>query len=104
MLIEEIAINRTENYRCGESGKYEPFTDDLGALFRSLQREHGRCVSRIYIDGGKAEDVKAVGWVFVRRRQYEDSAETYLAETWVTLYEREDTITHEHHYKTLSSL
>ena len=69
-------------YLNGESGWYEPFTDDLGRLFKSLRREYGRCVSRVYQDtpDGTADPI---GWVFQKRAKYTDSPETYLQEVWV---------------------
>lgn len=54
-----------------------------GDIFRASQKEFGRCISRAYID--TAEGVKAIGWVFVKRDRYEDTGETFLHETWVTL-------------------
>lgn len=53
-----------------------------GDIFRWSRKEYGRCVSKVYID-----DVGAVGWVFQKREQYEDSKETFIHETWVTLYD-----------------
>ena len=83
--IRESFVNATKGYRYGDDGWYKPFTDNLGELYRSLQREYGRCIGRVYIDmraDGKAGPVP-VGWVFVQRRSYDDSPETYLRETWV---------------------
>ena len=101
MLIQETWINATKGHQIGESDKYEPFTDDLGKLFRSLQREYGRCVSAVYVDeGGK---VKRIGWTFIKRHVYEDARDvkrdTYLAETWITLYEAPDDVVRTVHYK-----
>lgn len=56
--------------------------DELGQLFRSLQGEHGRCVSKVYITT-RTEEAVPVGWVFQKRREYEDTGKPYLAETWV---------------------
>jgi hypothetical protein len=33
-----------------------------------------------------------VGWVFLKRDKYEDTGETFLHETWVTLLKRHETI------------
>jgi len=75
----------------GDSEYYEPFTDDPGGLFRSLQREHGRCTGNMYQDvwttsNGRRElsnEPRKVGWVFEKRRKYTDCNEWYLSETWV---------------------
>lgn len=84
--IKETFINQDKNYIYGDSGWYEPYTDNPGALYRSLQSEYGRCTGRVYIDlpNGKA---KPVGWVFVKRMEYEGSRnrETYIREAWVSL-------------------
>lgn len=87
MFIEENWINRTEGYRIGDSGIYEPYTDNLKTLFQYYQREYGRCVSSVYVDTieGKA---KKIGWVFEQKARYEDTGEFYIRETWVTLHEK----------------
>jgi hypothetical protein len=50
--------------------------------FAELQKEYGRCISKVYVDtpDGKA---KPVGWVFVKRQRYTDANEFYIQETWV---------------------
>ena len=85
MLVQETFVNRTRNAIVGESEPYEPYTDNTGRLFRAYQREHGRCISKMYADG-PTEPIQ-VGWVFLKRQKYDDCNETYLSETWVTLYE-----------------
>lgn len=90
--ISETWVNATKGHGVGQSGIYETFTDDLGELYRRLRGEYGRCISRIYIDcrvypGHELSDTKPIGWVFQKRRQYEDCDETYLAETWVEVIE-----------------
>jgi len=72
-----------KSYLLHDSGWYEPFTDNLGQLFKFLQKEYGRCVSRVYQD---APDRVAdpIGWVFQKRVKYQDCNETYLQEVWVT--------------------
>ena len=85
VLISETYINETEGYIYGETTEpYEPFTDDLGELFRYGQKEYGRCVSKAYVDTD--DGPKAVGWVFQKRTQYEDCDDTYVREVWVTLH------------------
>ena len=78
----ENYVNVTKGWRHGDSGWQETFADNPGDLYRALVREHGRCVSKMYRDrDGKPPIV--CGWVFQKRRQYDDCSETYLAETWV---------------------
>ncbi len=97
MLIKEIWINKTENCINGDSDFYEPFTDDIGKLFKSCQREHGRCVSGIFIDTKNNGTIK-IGWVFEKRQKYTDCDETYLAETWIELHKDRPTVTTKKHY------
>jgi len=68
MLIQETFTNETDGYNFGESEPYEPYTDDIGKLFKSFQREYGRCTSKMYVD--TPEGTKAIGWVFTKRMQY----------------------------------
>lgn len=77
-------------YVFGECNWYEPFTDDRGELFRSCQREYGRCTSTVYKDVRRAVAFNPPvtrtywnGWFFEKRRKYEDCDETYLQGTWV---------------------
>jgi hypothetical protein len=84
LAIQEEYVNATEGYFLSEPVVTEdPFTEDIGEIFKFAQKEHGRCISSIYIDeeGGR----KRVGWVFQKRVQYEDSEDSFLLETWVTL-------------------
>jgi hypothetical protein len=86
----------------GESGVYESFTDDAGKLYRDLVREHGRCTGKMYIDPKAGGKPRHIGWVFLKRRAYEDAPrKTYLAETWVSVHTAKDTVTREEHFATL---
>lgn len=97
MYIEETYISKENIYDekgaiFGQSDPYEPFTDDIGRLFRELQQEFGRCQSRMWVEfKDKSKKERPAGWVFVKRKKYSDSrnGETYLQETWVTLLEKE---------------
>ena len=100
LWISETYISVTENVIYGEVEPYETFTDNIGRLFRKLQRDHGRCRGSIRIDT-KDGVSKRVGWVFQKRMKYTDVNETYLAETWVTLHEKPPTKTVEYHYREL---
>ena len=90
MFVQESYVQRREDgttWDSGDSGEYEPFTDDLGRLFRSCQREYGRCVGKVYAEQEDGPGIP-IGWVFEKRRQFTDCAETYMAETWVTILAR----------------
>lgn len=94
--IQENYINKTEGYSFGESDVYETAYDNKGELYRSLQREYGRCASRVYIDTDKG--AKPIGWVFEGRSKYGDSPDTYLREVWVTIHDAPPTRTIQYHY------
>lgn len=70
-------------YRAGDTPWYEPFTDNLGQLFKFLQREYGRCVSRVYQDTPDGT-LDPIGWVFQKKREYEKGGRFYVQQTWVT--------------------
>lgn len=99
MLIREQYVDESQNCLCDDSGLYKPFTDDIGKLFRNLQKEFGRCVSKIYIDVPPLDSKsRAIGWVFEKKRRYCDSKEEYLSSVRVTLHEKEPTVVTTHHY------
>lgn len=98
LFIQEGWINATEGHGIGDSDVYETFTDDRGELYRSLQKEYGRCTGRVYVDGADGGPPKAVGWVFLQRATYEDCNETYLRETWVTIHSAPPVKTIEYQY------
>lgn len=95
LYAREEYVNATNEYRYGDSGvPQECYTNDTGRLYRSLAREFGRCTGKVYVDT-ESRGTIAVGWVFVKRCEYEGqrrrgTPETYLREVWVTLYERLD--------------
>lgn len=96
--VQESCIDRTREIRTGDSPVYESFTDNEGELFRSCQREHGRCISSVYIDGKEGKP-RRIGWVFEKRAKYTDTGKTFILETWVTLHEAppETRVTHRYH-------
>lgn len=97
--IREEWVNRSENYHCGDSGVYETWASqsEKGKLFRSLQNEHGRCTGKIYIDTKSGETLH-IGWIFEKRVRYNDSSETFLLETWITIHYKQPTRTIKYHY------
>lgn len=113
MRTRETYVNKTEGSIFGESDWEEAWTDDRGRLFRALQEEYGRCVSRMYVDrktpakpqtaffglavplADQVEQARTwetvpIGWVFEKRMAYEDSPSAYyLREVWVEVSEDE---------------
>ena len=70
MLVQEEFVNETQGNFIGKNDPYEPFTDNVKKLFRSYQREYGRCTSKAYID--ENGESKAIGWVFSKKMKSED--------------------------------
>lgn len=100
LWIEEVHISEDENCLLDEPYPYETYTSDRGELFRSLQKEHGACTRKLYIYG-KDGEAQAIGWVFRKRRPYEDvPTESYLHTVWVTVMvsEPKRTVTVEYDY------
>jgi hypothetical protein len=105
--ILETYVNDTEGHIFGESDWFEPWTDDKGKLFRSLQQEYGACRSMMYRDVKTPVSsaftafgvtvpprtrfrVDTVGWVFAKTMRYEDARPgwtkqqaEYVREVWV---------------------
>lgn len=78
-------VNASEGHVMGS--EVQPVSDTVlegmtpGQMFRWLQREYGRCISRVYIDEGTP-----VGWCFQRAMPYGDNPrESYIQEVWVSL-------------------
>ncbi len=92
LMVSEVYINQTKGHGFGDSGWYEAYTDDRGELYRAMQKEFGRCVSKMYRDQKNAPPI-AVGWVFQSRQQYDDwgrfqgGDRYYIREVWVEVRE-----------------
>lgn len=89
MKIRETYVNRdlnNDNEYIYGGNEYKPFTENRGRLFLLLQKEYGRCTSKMYIDL-KDGSTKAIGWVFARKTQYTDSPDFYYQEVWVEIVE-----------------
>ena len=85
-IVHREIIDDEHIYRIGESDWDESWIDDTGTLFKALQKEHGRCRGKVFIDVAVAfypPKPKHVGLVFLKRKKYIDSQDTYLHETWV---------------------
>jgi hypothetical protein len=99
MKILETHIHRGDNgesYGMGEESidvADTIFEDDPtpGNIFRWCRREHGRCISKVYIDTVEHGTVH-VGWVFLKREKYEDCNDTYLHETWISLLDKDELV------------
>jgi hypothetical protein len=105
LRVSESFVNATEGYRFGDSEVYEPYTDNVAQLFRSMQKEYGRCESAVYVD--TPNGAQRIGWVFSKRMEYEDSGrygrkrQFYTREVWVTLHTAKPETTTTYHYASL---
>lgn len=92
----ESFTNATKGYNYGESGMLESDHTRPGPLYKALQAEYGRCISKVY--RGTKNGTIAVGWVFQSRQRYDDARRNerghyspdsyYTREVWVTVYDR----------------
>lgn len=81
MKIQISHVNRDKGYIYSEYSEKLDKQSRRG-LFLRLSREFGRCVSKVYVG-----ECKPVGWVFEKRERYDDTNETYIMETWVSITE-----------------
>lgn len=59
-------------------------TPDTGRIFKLLQGEYGRCISKIYRDR-PGQPAQPCGWFFQSRQRYEDTGLPYLRGAWCEL-------------------
>jgi hypothetical protein len=101
LIMRESFVNLTKGHRFGESDWYEPWTSDIGRLYKELTKEYGRCQSKVYLDMGAApapydlalpNRTVQTGWVFIKRCEYDDAHRiarredrSYMREVWVSL-------------------
>jgi len=102
--VQESYINQTAGYRFGDTEVYESGFDQAGPLFKAMQCEYGRCVSKVYIDG-KDGKPRQIGWVFQKTVEYEDARadwpkdrREYVREVWVTLHSKPPVMTTRYNY------
>lgn len=82
VLVENPGQDNERRSGLGEGEPYQTGYDKLGDLYRSAQKEHGRCVSYVMQDviKGTPRSIR-VGWVFRKRTKTHSSIET-----WVTVW------------------
>lgn len=101
--IKEEYVDKERRVVFGDSGVYETGFENRGELFRHLQKEYGKCVSKMYVDRAEGK-AKAIGWVFEKREQYEDTgkygreAEYYTREVWVSRHRKPPKSTVKYYY------
>lgn len=83
VLMFESLTNETEGHRFYDLVTQFPAGGQ--PTFRELQREWGRCKSKVYCDTPTGAD--EIGWYFESRQKYEDADDTYLRGAWITFME-----------------
>jgi len=102
LYVQESFVNKTKGDRFGDSEVYESRFETPSELYRHCIREYGRCTGKVFIDGN-GDEVRHVGWTFLRSMEYEDSPkERYLREVWVTVYDGSPTRTTSYQYHEIS--
>jgi hypothetical protein len=76
----------TKRYGNGNSDIYETMHETPGELFKALQKEHGKCISKVYQDR-EAGSIQ-IGWVFEKKAVYSDTKTPYKQETWVEVHDK----------------
>ena len=91
-VIRTSYVDRTRNLCIGEDTIpiNKTYIYSMSDLYKLGLREYGRCISKCYVD-----DSVHIGYVFQKRAKYEDTDETYLQETWLSVehYTSETTVT-----------
>lgn len=85
MKVQIVVANKTENYIIFEDIQEwdNGLCETPSEVYKSAQKEYGRCVSKMYIDT-KDGKTKHIGWVFEKKYLYEDTQKPYIQETWIT--------------------
>jgi hypothetical protein len=106
VFVSEVCVNKDRGYRFGGAEPYDTGRTfaQLASVFRDLQREYGRCVSRVYLDNPEDEArPHVVGWVFEKRMRYEDApAQSYTREVWVSVHVKPQVVTTTEHLAELA--
>jgi len=108
LYINVSQTNETKHYRINDDEFQETRFDDKSELYRSLVKEYGRCVSKMYIGEGQQ-----VGWVFEKRVKYDDVRSSkslkhmteqerdrcsFIMATWISVHTQKPTVTTVEHY------
>ncbi len=90
-MIKCSFVNKTKGYIFSQEPFEQTAATSRGKLFRQLQKEFGRCVSKIYVDQTDGT-IKQIGWTFERMEEYSDNRgsrrDKYVREVWVEVVEK----------------
>jgi hypothetical protein len=100
--ITETYVNETGDHIVGESPIYDTGETDKGKVFRTLQKEHGRCAGRVYLDTPEQEAIP-IGWTFQKKVPYTDTGELYLQMVWANLFDGPPSVKRTYHYRNMET-
>ena len=95
-LLIETTINKDKNYIYGEEKTplNETVIADLKSLYKFGLKNHGRCVTKIFVD--RTKKAFHVGYVFEKKCWYEDTREPFITETWLSIEHYIETVEREY--------
>jgi hypothetical protein len=93
LYVEETHVDTKEDCRYWASEIEETDYESVGAIYRAMRSQYGRCVSKVYIDTMQ-NGVQATGWVFRGKVVNDENPYRepykYVREVWVSVYEECD--------------
>ena len=103
IVISVTYVNKTENHIFGEEEAHETRFKTIPELLKHCEKEFGKFVSKMYVDGKKGEP-KHIGWVFKNKEKYIDSNETFSREVHVAVHNKLPKVKRVEFFKDLSEL
>lgn len=112
LFIETVSVNLTKGHRINDPEFVETRFDTKAALYRSLIKEYGGHVRKMYTELGGNKTVQ-IGWIFTKRERYVDVSlprsikrlskreldeYTFLCETWVSIHTKKPEIITKYFY------
>ena len=95
--VKETHVNRSENYVIFDDkiDIEDSEIETLNDLYKYGLEHYGKCTGKVYID---ISDQKAmhIGYIFLKKDKYEDTKESFLRETWLSIEHYKETITRKH--------
>jgi len=91
LAVTTDVINADRGYRVWSSDEPDMVEDgeSIGYIYKCYAREYGRPMSKVYVTTADNRDIP-IGWVFQKRERYQDTGESYLQETWVSVYDADE--------------
>lgn len=86
-FLRKTQVNDTRGWIFNDGDWERVFEENTKTIFKMLQKDHGRCTGKMFVDG-KDGSTKHIGWVFEKRECYSDrnglrQDDFFRCETWV---------------------